>query len=111
MAPAADTPITEGMHIAFIRTGAKVETVKEDIPTPVQQINDPTLAYGTTAVRQQGSPGQQIVTYQVQLVNNVETGRTVIQKVISKQPVTQIEVIGTSLSGIKGDMALRHRAG
>lgn len=106
LSPAANTPITPGMQVSFIRTGAKVETVTEEIATPVQQINDPSLAYGTKAIRQQGSPGQQVVTYQVQLVNNVETGRTVIQKVVNKQPVTQIEVIGTSLSGIKGDMAL-----
>lgn len=106
ISPAANTPITPGMQVSFLRTGVKVETVAEQIPTPVQQINDPSLAYGTKAVRQQGSPGQQVVTYQVQIVNNVETGRTVIQKVVNKQPVTQIEVIGTSLSGIKGDMAL-----
>ncbi|MGC1176771.1 MAG: G5 domain-containing protein [Candidatus Saccharimonadales bacterium] len=104
--PAPDTPITPDQHVAFIRTGVKVETVTEQIATPVQTINDPTLAYGTSAVRQQGSAGQQVVTYQIQLVNNVETGRTVIQKIVNKQPVTQIVVMGTSLSGIKGDMAL-----
>jgi resuscitation-promoting factor RpfB len=106
ISPAANTPITAGMQVSFIRTGVKVETVAEEIPTPVQKTNDPSLAYGTKAVRQQGSPGQQVVTYQVQLVNNVETSRTIIQKVVNKQPVTQIEVVGTSLSGIKGDMAL-----
>lgn len=100
------TPITPNIHVAFIRTGTKAETDTEEIPMPVQSINDPTLAYGTKAIRQQGSPGQQVVTYQVKLVNNVETGRVIMQKVITKEPVTQIEVIGTSLSGIKGDMAL-----
>ncbi|HET7060032.1 MAG TPA: G5 domain-containing protein [Candidatus Saccharimonadales bacterium] len=101
-----NTPITPGMQIAFLRTGTKTETIKEVIPTPVQKINDNSLAYGTQAVRQQGSPGEQTVTYQIQLNNNVETGRTIIQKVITKNPVTQIVVIGTNLSGIKGDMAL-----
>lgn len=100
------TPITPGLSIAFLRTGTKTETVQEAIATPVQTINDNSLAYGTSAVRQQGSPGQQTVTYQIQLNNNVETGRTVIQKVITKNPVTQIVVMGTNLSGIKGDMAL-----
>jgi uncharacterized protein YabE (DUF348 family) len=106
VAPGLDTAITPGIHVAFIRTGVKTETVTEDIPTPVQSVNDNTLAYGTSAVRQQGSPGQQVVTYQVTITNNVETGRTVIQKVVTKAPVTQISVVGTSLSGIKGDMAL-----
>lgn len=104
--PAADTPITPGQQIAFIRTGTKVETVTETIAMPVQTILDNSLAYGTSAVRQQGSSGQQIVTYQIQLQNNIETGRTAIQTLITKPTVTQIVVIGTSLSGIKGDMAL-----
>jgi uncharacterized protein YabE (DUF348 family) len=100
------TPITPGMQVAFLRTGSRTETRVEAIPTPVQTINDNSLAYGTSAVRQQGSPGEQTVTYQVVLNNNVETGRSVIQKVITKNPVTQITVMGTNLSGIKGDMAL-----
>ena len=104
--PAADTPIVPGQQLALIRTGTKVETLIEQIAMPVQTINDPSLAYGTTAVRQQGSPGQQVVTYQVNIVNNVETGRTIIQKVVNREPVTQIAVVGSSISGIKGDMAL-----
>lgn len=100
------TPIVANQQITVLRTGTKVETITEDIPAPVQNISDPSLAYGTNAVRQQGSPGQQTVTYQVTLRNNVEVGRTVIQKVVNKQPVTQITVVGSSLSGIKGDMAL-----
>ena len=104
--PAADTPITSGQQIAFIRTGVKVETVTETIAMPVETTLDNSLAYGTSAVRQQGSSGQQIVTYQIQLQNNIETGRTAIQKLITKPTVTQKVVIGTSLSGIKGDIAL-----
>ena len=104
--PALNTPITPGQQIDFIRTGTKVETDTETIAMPVQTIDDNSLAYGTSAIRQQGSTGQQVVTYQVSLQNNVETSRSVIQKVITKPPVTQIEVVGTSLSGIKGDMAL-----
>lgn len=100
------TPIVANQTIAFLRTGTKVETITETIPTPIQTINEPSLAYGTTAVRQQGSPGQQVVTYEVALVNNVETTRKIIQKVVTKAPVTQVAVVGTSLSGIKGDMAL-----
>lgn len=105
MEPAASTPISEGQNIAFIRTGTKTETVTEVIATPLQTINDPSLAYGTKAVRQQGSPGQQTVTYEVALVNNVPTTRNIIQKVVTKAAVPQVEVMGTSLSGIKGDMA------
>jgi resuscitation-promoting factor RpfB len=104
--PALNTPITANQQVSFIRTGTKVLTVTEAIAMPVQSINDNSLAYGTSAIRQQGSPGQQVVTYSVNLVNNVETSRTAIQTVVTKPAVTQIEVVGTSISGIKGDMAL-----
>lgn len=78
----------------------------EDIAMPIETISDPSLAYGTNAIRQAGSPGKQVKTYQDTLRNGVVTSRTVIQTVISQQPVTQIVVIGSSLSGIKGDMQL-----
>ncbi|MDB5170788.1 MAG: hypothetical protein JWO35_482 [Candidatus Saccharibacteria bacterium] len=100
------TPIVANQQIAVLRTGTKVETVAEDIAMPVQKIPDASLAYGTNAVRQQGTPGQQTVTYQVTLRNNVEVTRTIIQKVVTKEPVKQIEVIGSNLGGIKGDMGL-----
>jgi len=104
--PGTNAPITANMQLAFVRTGVKVETVSEGIKAPVQATYEDSLAYGTTAVRQAGSDGLQFVTYQINLVNNVETSRQVIQKIVSKQPVTQIVAVGTSLSGIKGDMAL-----
>lgn len=103
--PSTDTPITPGQQVSFLRTGVKTETVTEEIAMPTQTISDPNLAYGTNAVRQQGAPGQQTVTYEIAITNNVETGRKTIQKVVTKQPVTQVVVMGTSLSGIKGDMA------
>lgn len=104
--PAPSTPLAPGQQVAFIRSGTKTETVTEPIAMPVQSTPDNSLAYGTTAVRQTGSAGEQVVTYEITLSNNVETGRKVIQKVVTKAPVIQIAVVGTSLSGIKGDMAL-----
>ena len=104
--PAADTLLTDNEQVFLIHNGTKIETVTQTIPTPVQTIQDSTLAFGTSAVRQQGSAGQQAVTYQINLQNGVEISRTVIQTVVSQAAVTQITVVGTNLSGIKGDMAL-----
>jgi hypothetical protein len=73
---------------------------------PVQVIQDPNLAYGTSAVRQAGSAGQEIITYQINLQNGQEVSRTAIQTVVTQQPVTQIVAKGINLGGIKGDMAL-----
>ena len=104
--PSENTALTPNAQVFIIRKGIKIESVTETIPMPIQTINDPNLAYGTNAVRQQGSAGQRIVTYQYTLENGVVVGRTVIQTVVLQQAVTHIVVIGASLSGIKGDMAL-----
>lgn len=106
LVPAADTPLTANTQIFVTRKGIKIETSEEDIAMPTQSIQDDTLAYGTSAVRQTGSPGHQITTYQLQLQNGIEVSRSVLQQVVTRQPVIEIRVVGTSLSGIKGDMAL-----
>jgi uncharacterized protein YabE (DUF348 family) len=104
--PDPSTPITASASIAVIRNGLSTVTLQEDIAMPVDNQTDPGLAYGTSAVRQKGSPGKKAVTYQVNTQNGVEVGRTAIQMTVIQPPVTQINVIGTNLSGIKGDMAL-----
>jgi uncharacterized protein YabE (DUF348 family) len=100
--PAPETPITPNQQIFIARNGVKLQSVTETIPMPVQTITDPSLAYGTSAVRQQGSAGQRIVTYQI---NENGRGKTIIQSVVIQDAVTQIVVRGASLTGTKGDMA------
>ncbi|HVS58148.1 MAG TPA: G5 domain-containing protein [Candidatus Saccharimonadales bacterium] len=104
--PSADTTVTAGMQVYVIRKGVKVVTQTVAIPMPVDTIQDSSLAYGTSAVRQHGSNGKKVVTYQIHTENGHEVSRTELQSVITVQPVTQIVVVGTNLSGIKGDMAL-----
>ncbi len=104
--PALNSPITVNSQIFIIRHGIKIQTVTNIIPMPVQVVYDANLAYGTGAIRQQGSNGQEAITYQEEMSNNVVVNKVVLQDIITEQPVTQIEVEGTSLSGIKGDMAL-----
>jgi len=104
--PDPSTPLTPNAQVFIVRHGTKIESVTQTIALPVQTINDPSLAYGTNAVRQQGSAGQQVTTYQDNLNNGVVVSRTVIQTVVTQAPVTQIVAIGTSLSGVRGDMAL-----
>jgi len=105
LVPAPTTPLSDNIQVAIIRNGTKTESVTEDIAMPIQTVNDASLAYGTSAVRQAGAPGKKVVTYQEDLKNNQVVTKTAIQEVIIQQPVTQIDVVGTSLSGIKGDMA------
>jgi uncharacterized protein YabE (DUF348 family) len=104
--PAADAPVTANMKVQVIRNGIHTFTVTKNISTPVKTINDSSLAYGTTAVRQRGSPGKKVLTYQIKVQGGKEVSRKLIQTVVTVHPVTQIVVSGTNLGGIKGDMAL-----
>lgn len=104
--PAPTTPITAGQQVFISRNGTKIKTVKKTIAMPVRIVQDKSLAYGTSAVRQAGSPGEKVVTYQINLKNGKEVSRTVIQTIITQHPVPQIVARGINLGGIKGDMAL-----
>lgn len=104
--PAPETLLTKDAQIFLLRKGVQIQTITENIAMEVEVIQDPSLALGTKAVRQQGSAGKRVVTYEVALENGREVGRKPIQTVISQQPVKQIEVRGSSLSGIKGNMGL-----
>lgn len=104
--PALETPITPGAQIAIVRNGLSTVTVQEDIAMPVQTITDNSLTYGVSAVRQVGAVGKKAVTYQINTQNGTEISRTPIQETVVQPPVAQIVVLGTNLSGIKGDMAL-----
>ncbi len=104
--PGLDVALATAGGISVVRNGLSTITQQEDIPAPVQTVPDNTLSYGIMAVRQQGSPGKRAVTYQVNTQNGTEVSRTVIQSAIIQQPVSQIVVQGSNLSGIKGDMAL-----
>lgn len=103
--PSLDTSITKNQIVRVVRDGTGVQSQSQTIAMPVTYVNDTSLAYGTFAVRQAGSPGRQVLTYQVTVKNGKVIKKTLIQKVTTEQPVTEIEARGTNLSGIKGDMA------
>jgi uncharacterized protein YabE (DUF348 family) len=91
--PAADTPVTPNQQIFILHKGTKIVTATQPIPAPVQHIDDPTLSSGTSAIRQQGSPGVLLITYQL----DEKTGaRTQLQSVQLQPPVAQIVVRGTA---------------
>lgn len=94
--PSLDSKITSGTQIFLVRKGTQIQTSEEAIGMPTETVSDDKLAYGTTAVRQQGAPGKKLVTYQIELQNGKEVGRKVIQEVVSQEPVKQIVAKGTS---------------
>lgn len=104
--PAVNTPIAVNQLIFILRNGVKISSSTQTIPMPIQTQYSTDLAFGEQAIRQQGSPGQQVTTYQDKMVNGQVVSQTPIQTIVVQPAVPEIVVVGTSLSGIKGDMAL-----
>lgn len=106
VSPSLASPLTSGEAINVTRDGTGIQSVAQTIPMPMQTIQDNSLAYGTSAIRQAGSDGQEVLTYRIMVQNGQVVSKTLIQDVVTAEPVTEIIVQGTNLSGIKGDMAL-----
>jgi uncharacterized protein YabE (DUF348 family) len=99
--PKPDTPIKPNQQIFVARKGTTLQSLVEPVAMPIKTVNDGQLAYGVRVVRQEGSPGKRIVTYQV----DKKTGlRKIIQRATIVAPVQQIVAIGTNLSGTRGDV-------
>jgi len=102
--PALDAPITSQLQIFVLRPGTQIATAEEEIAMPVEVVEDASLSFGVQAIRQKGSPGKKVVTYQLQLMNGKETGRTKIQEVVSVEVVKQVVARGKAVY-IPGDKA------
>ena len=100
--PAQDSKIQPGTQVFVTRNGTKVETKEEEVAFQTETVEDASLSFGTTVVHQKGVPGKKVVTYEIQLTNDRETGRRVIQTVIASEPVKQIMARGKS-SNIPAD--------
>ncbi len=95
--PATETPITPQSQIFVVRNGSKVVTEEQVIANEVQTIEDPSLSFGSVAVRQKGTPGKKLVTYQVDTQNGKEVGRKEIQSIVAVEPVKQIVARGRAV--------------
>ena len=95
--PGLDTPVTPGLQVFVNRKGTQIVTETTTIPAPVQVVEDDSLSFGTSATRQAGSPGTQVTTYEVQMVNGKQV-RTVLQTVMTVPPVPQIVAHGKAVS-------------
>ncbi|GAA2381065.1 hypothetical protein Cme02nite_15280 [Catellatospora methionotrophica] len=80
-------------------TGPVVEkrtvTETKTIAHGVKRVNDSTLAKGKNKVRTQGVNGTKKVTYEVTVTDGVETSRVQVREEITKQPVTEVILVGT----------------
>ncbi len=109
--PSVATSITPNMQVIVNRKGTKIVTTTQTIPAPVQTVPDMSLSFGTSAVRQQGSNGTRVLTYQVNTENGKAVGQTLLQSVVTVQPVPEIIARGKAVSIPADKQAVMAEAG
>jgi uncharacterized protein YabE (DUF348 family) len=67
----------------------------QSIPFGERTAEDSSLAKGKRKVRTAGVKGSKSLTYEVAYVNGVQTGKKLVNEVVTKKPVTQVVAVGT----------------
>lgn len=102
--PGPKTRIAANLQVFVVRKGKKIVTEEVAIPAPESVVEDPNFANGATVVREPGSNGKKLVTYELELQNDKEIGRRVIQEVVAAEPVRRVVARGTKVM-LSGDKA------
>lgn len=89
------TAISTGIELRIWREGKQTINVDEAVAFGVEQIKDADRAIGYKAVQTVGVAGQRSVTYEINIVNGQEVARTEIAAIVTQQPQTQVEIIGS----------------
>ena len=88
------TPITANSTVQIWREGKQTITVEEPVAFDTQQIKDADRDYGYKAIQTPGVDGKKNVTYEIEIRDGQEVGRTEIASIVTAQPSGQVEVIG-----------------
>jgi len=95
--PTGGVAIAPNMQIFLLHKGTQIATAEEAVPMATQVVEDSSLSFGATAIRQQGAPGKKLVTYQVETENGREVSRKKIQEVVIQEAVTHITARGKAV--------------
>ncbi len=93
-APTAKTPVR-------VTTRRQVVEFKT-IPFKKKTVTDSSLPKGEKTIRTTGSNGTRKLTYEVTYVNGVQTAKELLRQEVSKQPRTQVTVVGTKVEEESG---------
>ncbi len=77
-----------------IRTVENI-TYHEEIPCPVEQVEDPNMYTGNTKVLTAGTPGEALVNANVTYVNGYEEGREVVTSTTLTEATVEVVAVGT----------------
>jgi hypothetical protein len=87
------------MEVRVTREGKQTVSIDEAIPSPSQIVYDADRPIGYRAVQVAGIPGNQSVTYELEVKDGVEISRVEIASIVTRAPTEQTEVIGIRNDG------------
>ena len=68
---------------------------KQAIECPVETVDDPNIYKGDSKIREQGIPGEALVTANVTYVNGYEKERDITESVTLREPTVTVKAVGT----------------
>jgi len=89
--------LSPNLNIKITRINFEDITVYEDIPFQTIQKEDNTVLWRKKQTKQAGETGVREKTYKITYTNGKETNRALLGTKIAKQPVSQIDVVGTKI--------------
>ena len=91
---ALSTPMTAGMTVELWRDGIQTVTEDEKIEFEIEKIQDADREVGYREIHTPGVNGARTVTYEILMKNGREVSRKEIQSVTTKEPKSQVEIVG-----------------
>ena len=85
----------DGMVVVVNRGETASDIVTEVIPFETERIESDELPKGHETVRTRGVPGERVTTYEVHTLDGAEVERTVVDRSVTVEPVTEVVVVGT----------------
>lgn len=92
---ALEESLSEGMEVKVSRVTYEEESETEVVDYTVKQVETEDLYKGETKVQTQGVEGERTITYRNKLIDGEVVETTEISNEITKEPVQQVELIGT----------------
>jgi uncharacterized protein YabE (DUF348 family) len=82
--PDRSSPVLPGMTVEVTRIRIEERSERRPVPPPVKKVKDPRLPLGAVVVDDPGSPGEELVTFQVTWKNGQEASR----RQLARQEIT-----------------------
>jgi hypothetical protein len=97
ISPDINSLLNQNLVIKITRINFEEITLEEDISFQTIEKEDSTVLWRKKETKQKGEKGIREKTYKITYTNGKETNRALLGSKVTKQPVSQIEVVGTKI--------------